>query len=116
MLEHLLPPEHTAASIAATAGQDEVGVGSGGSAITAAVLRAMGTTLSQIENAPLLLNSLVLSHSFANPEELLQKLTVHYRGQVRPLRSAYLWTVLCLFVFCSRRWACFVVKPPLAFG
>lgn len=103
MLEHLLPPEN-AASVAAPAGEE--GGGRGGSAVTAAVLRAMGTTLSQIENAPLLLNSLVLSHSFASPEELLQKLTMHYRGQVRLSMRLSMDGFFC---FCSR-WACFLVS------
>lgn len=41
--------------------------------------------MSEIENAPLWLNSLVVSHAFTSPEELLQKLVLHYRGQVRVL-------------------------------
>lgn len=51
-------------------------------AVALAVLRAMGTTMSEIENAPLWLNPLVFSHAFTSPEELLQKLVLHYRGQV----------------------------------
>lgn len=58
------------------------GGGSGGGLAVRAVLRALGTTLSQIENASLLLNSLSLSHTTSTPDELLQSLVVYYRGQV----------------------------------
>lgn len=57
-----------------------------GAATTAArsLLRGMGTTLTLIENAPLLLNSLVVSQRFSSPEELLQNILAHYKVQVRP--------------------------------
>lgn len=43
----------------------------------------MGTTMSEIENAPLRLKAVVLSHAFiTNPDELVQILVAHYRGQV----------------------------------
>ncbi|CAM9268648.1 unnamed protein product, partial [Laminaria digitata] len=79
LLEHLLPPEESTASTLAADG----GRANGGRSATVAlaVLRAMGTTMSEIENAPLWLNSLVVSHAFTSPEELLQKLVLHYRGQ-----------------------------------
>lgn len=57
--------------------------GNGGATITGALLRAMGTTLGQIENAPLVLKPVVLTHIFDSPEELSRMLLVHYRGQVR---------------------------------
>lgn len=63
-------------------------------AVALAVLRAMGTTIIEIENAPLWLNSLVVSHAFTSPEELLQKLVVHYRGQVCTCLSKVLLVVV----------------------
>lgn len=42
----------------------------------------MGTTMSEIENASLRLKPLVLSHAFTSPDELVQMLVAHYRGQV----------------------------------
>lgn len=71
VVDHLLPLDEN----------DESG-GGGVWSVTYAILRAMGTSLSQIENAPLRLQPLVLSHSFVNPEELLTILTAHYQGQV----------------------------------
>ncbi|CAM9365106.1 unnamed protein product [Discosporangium mesarthrocarpum] len=61
--------------------------GGDGGAPLRAILRAMGATLSNIENAPLQLNALVLSHTFASPEELVVQLVAHYKGQA--LRQAY---------------------------
>ncbi|CAM9933519.1 unnamed protein product [Scytosiphon promiscuus] len=57
------------------------GGGGGGGAIATAVLRAMGTTMSEIENATLRLKPLVLSHIFTRPEDLVETLGAHYKGQ-----------------------------------
>lgn len=86
VLEHLLPPEKRTSGSRQDSGggiAERDGNGGGGTvAVVVAVLRAMGTTISQIENAPLRLNPFVLSQTFASSEELLQKIVVHYRGQV----------------------------------
>lgn len=80
VLEHLLPPPDNGGEDGGGGGGSGGG-GGGGAAIAFAVLRAMGTTLSEIENASLRLKPLVLSHAFTSPEELVQMLVAHYRGQ-----------------------------------
>jgi len=84
--EHLLPPPDSVGGeeSAEDGGGAGAGGGGGGGAIAFAVLRAMGTTMSEIENASLRLKPLVLSHAFTGPDELVQTLVAHYRGQVRP--------------------------------
>lgn len=79
-LEQLLPPPDN--------GGEDGGAGGGGAAIAFAVLRAMGTTISEVENASLRLKPLVLSHAFTSPEELVQTLVAHYRGQASPVVEA----------------------------
>ena len=79
VLEQLLPsPDNGGEGGGGSGG----GGGGGGAAIAFAVLRAMGTTMSEIENASLRLKPLVLSHAFTSPDELVQTLVAHYRGQV----------------------------------
>jgi hypothetical protein len=45
------------------------------------VLHAMGTTLANIENAPLQLNALVLKHSFVRFDMLRKQVLAHYQAQ-----------------------------------
>lgn len=82
--QHPAPAPAVAAREMAAVARAGGGGGGGGSWVALrALLRALGTTLSQIENAPVLLNALTLSHTTSSPGELVQILVVHYKGQVK---------------------------------
>lgn len=93
VLERLERPDQTASM---TRGSGGAVMGGAAAAAARSLTRAMRASLSKIEDAPLRLNSMVISHTFAVPDELLQTLVTHYRGQV----CAYGYLYACVFFLC----------------
>ncbi len=52
------------------------------SALILALLKSMGAQLASIENVPLVLNALVLTHTFSSTKDLGKQLTRHYQRQI----------------------------------